>query len=83
MLLDVVKPAEDQPNDLVLRLYESMGGTEKVRLEIAPSFGIKAVQNLDMIELDIGTNIALDDNTTDVLEFRPFKVRTLLLSRDC
>jgi alpha-mannosidase len=76
IILDTVKPAEDQAErDIVLRLYESLG--TKTRVRLSTSLPVKAAYRTDMLESLLE---ALDlSNGQLELEFRPFEIKTLRL----
>jgi alpha-mannosidase len=77
IILETVKPAEDgTPEDIVLRLYESMGTRTRVSLTIG--FPVKAVFRTDMLETKLEAVKVLDGLVN--LEFRPFEIMTLRLT---
>eukprot|EP00189_Rhodosorus_marinus_P000563 CAMPEP_0113958740 /NCGR_PEP_ID=MMETSP0011_2-20120614/3670_1 /TAXON_ID=101924 /ORGANISM="Rhodosorus marinus" /LENGTH=968 /DNA_ID=CAMNT_0000969801 /DNA_START=354 /DNA_END=3257 /DNA_ORIENTATION=+ /assembly_acc=CAM_ASM_000156 len=53
VLLDCVKKAEDG-YDLVLRLYESLGGTETVRVKVSSRLGFKRAMLCNIMEENTG-----------------------------
>lgn len=81
-----MKPAEDDVNTLVIRLFESFGGGVSVKLRINHS-RIVSVDLSDGLErtiysLPIETNDLSTDNQCEgfvSLDFRAFEVKTLLL----
>uniref|UniRef100_A0A0R3S005 alpha-mannosidase n=1 Tax=Elaeophora elaphi TaxID=1147741 RepID=A0A0R3S005_9BILA len=86
IVIDTVKPAEDDINTLVIRLFESFGGGVSVKLRINHS-RIVSVDSGDGLErtlssLPIETNDSSTQNQCQGfvnLDFRAFEVKTLLL----
>lgn len=76
IILETVKEAEDESEDLILRLYESKGATTRCRLGLG--FSTERVQRCDMLENPQG-DLALEENVI-VLSFRPFEIVTLRVS---
>lgn len=86
IVIDTVKPAEDDVNTLVIRLYESFGGGVSVKLKINHSL-IVSVDLSDGLErsissLPIGTSDSSAKEQSEGfvnLDFRAFEVKTLLI----
>ncbi|VDK83361.1 unnamed protein product [Litomosoides sigmodontis] len=85
IVIDTVKPAEDDVNTLVIRLFESFGGGVSVKLRINHS-RIVSVDLGDGLErticsLPIETNCSTQKHCEGFvnLDFRAFEVKTLLL----
>ncbi|OZC06934.1 glycosyl hydrolase family 38 protein [Onchocerca flexuosa] len=86
IVIDTVKPAEDDVNTLVIRLFESFGGGVHVKLIINHS-RIISVDLGDGLErtvcsLPIETNDSSIENQCEgfvSLDFRAFEIKTLLL----
>ncbi|VIO88100.1 Uncharacterized protein BM_BM9778 [Brugia malayi] len=86
VVIDTVKPAEDDVNTLVIRLFESFGGGVSVKLRINHS-RIVSVDLGDGLERTISSlSIETDDSAIGnqcegfvSLDFRAFEVKTLLL----
>ncbi|XP_053320714.1 alpha-mannosidase 2C1 [Spea bombifrons] len=77
VVLETVKQAENQPNSLVLRLYESYGSTVDTWLQTF--LPVKDVFLCDLLERPYSTpQLTLGDRGIK-LSFTPFKVLTVLL----
>uniref|UniRef100_A0A915PYC3 Glycosyl hydrolases family 38 C-terminal beta sandwich domain-containing protein n=1 Tax=Setaria digitata TaxID=48799 RepID=A0A915PYC3_9BILA len=86
IVIDIVKPAEDDHNTLVIRLYESFGGGISVKLIINHS-RIISVDLSDGLERTV-CSLPFETNDSSAsagcegfvsLNFRAFEVKTLLL----
>ncbi|MEU2870877.1 glycoside hydrolase family 38 C-terminal domain-containing protein [Streptomyces olivoreticuli] len=75
VVVSAVKLADDGSGDVVVRLYEALGGRARVRLTAGFAVGAGAV--CDLLERPVGT-VDADDIT---LSFRPFEIVTLRLAR--
>ena len=74
IILETIKPTEDpESDDLVLRLYESMG--TKTRAALSTSLPVSAVAQADMLENEL--EILKVGNDGIDLEFHPFEIKTL------
>jgi alpha-mannosidase len=71
-VIDTIKPAEDG-RGFVIRVYESTGGTARVRITFGPK--VRTVHLSNILE-DVLSPVALCANACDI-EFGPFQVRTL------
>ena len=76
-VLESVKLAEDGSGDMILRLYESMGGARDVTLR--PLFPFKAARVCSLAE-EPGEALEISDGALK-LSFRPFEIVTLRLTR--
>jgi alpha-mannosidase len=84
-VIEAVKLADDGSGDVVVRLYESLGGRRSVGLRT--SFPVASVDETDLLE-DVGSP-ALEgrqalsgwDGEVATLDLRPFQVVTLRLAR--
>jgi alpha-mannosidase len=72
VVLETVKLADDGSGDVVLRLYESLGGRAQARL--TPGFEVSSVEVTDLLERPL-SETGLD------LSLRPFEIVTLRLHR--
>ncbi|MGC3955373.1 MAG: glycoside hydrolase family 38 C-terminal domain-containing protein [Propionicimonas sp.] len=79
VVIETVKLAEDRSGDLVVRLYESLGGVATATLTV--DFGHAGVVETDLRERPLGDGLAPSGAREASLEFRPFQVRTLRWSR--
>jgi alpha-mannosidase len=75
VVLETVKPAEDDPRAVVLRLYEAAGA--RGRATIATGLPVREAVETDLMERE-ETAIAVRNGRIR-LAFRPFQIRTLLL----
>lgn len=73
IIVETVKPAEDQSGDAVIRLYESKGTSTDCR--ITPNLSCERVYETDMLER-VKDELTLADGEVP-LRFRPFEVKTL------
>jgi len=71
VVVEAVKLADDRSGDVVVRLYESLGG--RARATLHTSFPMTHVVETDLLERP------LNSGSTD-LELRPFQVLTLRLT---
>jgi alpha-mannosidase len=76
IILETVKPAEDcTVDDIVLRLYETMG--TKTRTYLTINLPFKQIYKADMLE-QVSDKVDMMDNQV-ALDFRPFEIKTLRL----
>ena len=75
-VVDAVKPAEDS-RDILLRLYESLGGA--ARVTITPGFRAEAARERNALEDDLGP-LTLAPYGSLTLELKPFQLRTVSLT---
>lgn len=79
IVLGTVKPAEDaSSDDLILRLYESMGN--KTRVNLIVNLPFKYAYRADLLEHAQEEWMDFEDGKLE-LEFRPFEIKTLRLVR--
>jgi alpha-mannosidase len=81
VVVEAVKLADDRSGDVVVRLYESLGGRARARL--TASFDVADVRVCDLLEredAEIGAlaPVSVDGNTVD-LALAPFQVVTIRL----
>jgi alpha-mannosidase len=88
-VVEAVKLAEDGSGDVVVRLYESLGGRRRVVLR--PSFGYTAVDEVDLLEEPGAPALqgrramaprGRDGDAGIPLSLRPFQIVTLRFRRD-
>ncbi|RLU87622.1 alpha-mannosidase [Streptomyces griseocarneus] len=77
VVVSAVKLADDGSGDVVVRLYESLGGRASSRL--TAGFTMGAVSVCDLLERPLSAVDAQDDGIE--LSFRPFEIKTLRLVR--
>ncbi|MGW1074142.1 alpha-mannosidase [Streptomyces sp. NPDC002537] len=75
VVVSAVKLADDGSGDVVVRLYESLGGRARVRL--TAGFAVGSVSICDLLERPVAAADADDIR----LSFRPFEIVTLRLTR--
>lgn len=73
MVVESVKAADDRSGDLVLRLYEALGG--RARATVTPGVPVTAVSETDLLERPVAA-VPLAGGRFD-LELRPFQILTL------
>ena len=73
VVVEAVKLADDRSGDVVVRLYESLGG--RARATLTPSFPVAGASLVDLLErpLETGADLSMD--------FGPFQIRTVRLHR--
>lgn len=77
IVLETVKPAENgSRQEIVLRLYESMGTKTRARLNTSLPFD--AAHRTNMLEDELEVLNFAGDNM--ILEFRPFEIKTIKLT---
>mmetsp|Transcript_21415 Transcript_21415/g.87470 ORF Transcript_21415/g.87470 Transcript_21415/m.87470 type:complete len:830 (+) Transcript_21415:1057-3546(+) len=83
VLLDCVKKAEDG-YDLVLRLYESLGGTETVRVKVSSRLGFKRAMLCNIMEENTGELEAVEksDWLTVKIKLSPFQLQSIRFPRE-
>ncbi len=78
MIVEAVKPAEDLSGDVVVRLYESLRMTSRCKLSVDLPVTKAAATN--MLEDEVLQELPCDGGTI-ALDFRPFEIKTIRLSR--
>jgi alpha-mannosidase len=73
-VVEAVKLAEDGSGDLVVRLYESLGG--RARATVTADAELGSVNATDLLERPLAEGAASDGPSID-LELRPFQLVTL------
>ena len=76
VVVEAVKLAEDGSGDVVVRLYESLGG--RAVAEVTPGFDTSAITTVDLLERPVDGSGVLDGRT---LRLRPFQLVTLRFAR--
>lgn len=77
VVIEAVKPAEADPRDIIVRLYECMGtGT---RCTLRTTLPVKFAEETDMLEQRVKT-LSIRSGTIG-LQLRPFEIKTLRLRR--
>ncbi|MFC0431587.1 glycoside hydrolase family 38 C-terminal domain-containing protein [Kutzneria buriramensis] len=77
VVVEAVKAADDRSGDIVVRLYEALGGRAKA--VVTPSFAASGVRETDLLERTLADRELADNAVT--VELRPFQVLTLRFSR--
>ncbi|MFI6599514.1 alpha-mannosidase [Nonomuraea sp. NPDC050536] len=77
--IEAVKLADDASGDVVVRVYESLGGRAATRLRA--SFPITEVTVTDLLERPLGETLAADADGSVPIGLRPFQILTLRLRR--
>jgi alpha-mannosidase len=81
VIVEAVKAADDRGGDLVLRLYEALGG--RARATVTTGLAITEAVETDLLERPLAGRPALPvAGGTVAVELRPFQIRTLVLRRD-
>jgi alpha-mannosidase len=80
VIVEAVKAADNRTGDLVLRVYEALGG--RARATVALGTAVTEVLETDLLERPVAgkPGVPLADGSFAV-ELRPFEIRTLLLRR--
>ena len=77
IIAEAVKPAEDDSDAFVLRLYECEGS--KTVTDVSFASPVQKAEGTNLLE-DVREALPLDDNTLH-LSFRPFEIKTIKVSR--
>ncbi|MET9666439.1 glycoside hydrolase family 38 C-terminal domain-containing protein [Streptomyces sp. NPDC006475] len=77
--VEAVKLADDRSGDVVVRLYESLGGRAQATLR--PGFALAGAQVNDLLERPLADEAVSCDRDTVTLTLRPFQILTLRLAR--
>jgi alpha-mannosidase len=78
--IEAVKLADDRSGDVVVRLYESLGGRASTRLHAG--FPVARASVVDLLERPLaGGPVPLDPDGAVPIELRPFQVLTVRLAR--
>jgi alpha-mannosidase len=78
--VEAVKLADDGSGDVVVRLYEALGGRARARLR--PSFAATGARVTDLLERPAdGGDLPVDPDGAVPVELRPFQVLTVRLGR--
>ncbi len=77
IIAEAVKPAEDDSDAFVLRLYECEGS--KAVTDVSFAAPVQKAEGTNLLE-DVREALPLDGNTLH-LSFRPFEIKTIKLSR--
>jgi alpha-mannosidase len=77
--IEAVKLADDRSGDVVVRVYESLGGRAATRLRAA--FRIAAVEVDDLLERPLAGTLPVDADGSVPIALRPFQIITLRLRR--
>lgn len=80
VVVESVKLAEDGSGDVVVRLYESLGG--RADTTVTTSFELRHAESTDLLERNWPTPVEHDITQQQIrLGLRPFEIRTLRLKR--
>uniref|UniRef100_A0A915BXT3 alpha-mannosidase n=1 Tax=Parascaris univalens TaxID=6257 RepID=A0A915BXT3_PARUN len=85
VVIDTIKPSEDDVNALIVRLFECFGGGARIRLYLrhARIISVDLADGLErsVANIPIESMSSSDEGPTDsiVLDFRAFEVKTLLI----
>jgi alpha-mannosidase len=77
VVVESVKLADDRSGDVVVRLYESVGGTALATLSV--SFPLAGAYDCDLLENPERELTVAPDDASTRLRLRPFQIRTLRL----
>lgn len=80
IVVEAVKLAEDRSGDVIVRLYESLGGQAAGTL--TPTFAVTGVRAVDLLERDVDAPGVTPTERAVQLALRPFQLVTLRLPRD-
>jgi alpha-mannosidase len=75
-VLDTVKLAQDRSGDVILRVYEALGGRARIRLHVSEEIARAALTDL----LEREERVLDVEGDSVVLGLRPFQVATVRLS---
>ena len=80
VFVEAVKLAEDRSGDVVVRLYEALGG-RATDVGVNLGFAVAGVTRVDLLERPLDGVGPWDDGTPVVLTLRPFELVTLRVRR--
>jgi alpha-mannosidase len=79
-IVEAVKLADDRSGDVIVRLYESLGG--RASAVVHPGFQLRQAQIVDLLERPVGDSpLTPDEDGRIGLALRPFQILTLRLAR--
>jgi alpha-mannosidase len=79
VVVESVKLAEDRSGDVIVRLYESLGG--RARATLVAGFPVSGARAVDLLERDVDApGVTATDEAVE-LALRPFQLVTLRLPR--
>jgi alpha-mannosidase len=80
VVVEAVKLADDRSGDVVVRLYESVGG--RATATVTPGFAAVSATVVDLLERPLpDAAVVAGDGGTVTVPMRPFQVRTLRFAR--
>jgi alpha-mannosidase len=78
VVVEAVKAADDRSGDLVVRLYEALGG--RARATVTPGVAVTEVVETDLLERPVAQPpVMVAAGGRFAVELRPFQIRTLVL----
>ncbi|HET9169996.1 MAG TPA: glycoside hydrolase family 38 C-terminal domain-containing protein [Actinospica sp.] len=77
--VEAVKLADDESGDVVVRLYESLGG--RAHAVLRPGFEVARAEVVDLLERPLGTVLELGEDGSIPLSLRAFQILTVRLVR--
>ncbi|WP_240197591.1 glycosyl hydrolase-related protein, partial [Nonomuraea lactucae] len=77
--IEAVKLADDGSGDVIVRVYESLGGRADTRLRA--SFPVTSARVDDLLERSLDQRLRLDGDGAVPITLRPFQVLTVRLAR--
>jgi len=77
--VEAIKLADDGSGDVIVRLYESLGGRAATR--VRPSFAVGRADETDLLEQPMNEPLMVDTDGSIPIRLRPFQIRTLRLCR--
>lgn len=72
VIVETVKPPEQEGRSFILRLYEAEGAADRVTVEMGVP--VKRIVETNMLEEELGDG---EDTRQVILSFRPFEIKTL------
>ena len=72
IIIETIKPCEDEERAYIIRAYEAEGTYTNCQLQICDA--VKSVQLTNMLEESIGD---IENTNTLNLSFRPFEIKTI------
>jgi alpha-mannosidase len=79
-IVEAVKLADDRSGDVIVRLYEPLGG--RASAAVRPGFPVAQAQIVDLLERQVGdSRLTPGDESRIELALRPFQILTLRLAR--
>jgi alpha-mannosidase len=79
VVVEAVKLADDRTGDVIVRIYEALGG--RAAATVRAGFAVAAVSVVDLLERPLSSSSIVESEGGVRVELRPFQIITLRLAR--